>query len=114
MAMIERLEAMLASGRDDTLLRFGLGSAFFKAGEHEKAIPHLKAAVVHDPGYSAAWKLLGKALWQTGDPVGARDAFDQGRPIADAAGDKQTVREIDVFLRKLDRAGGDTTQGDDT
>ena len=62
MGMIERFEAMLAGGRDDALLRFGLGNAYLNEGRHAVAAEHLAVAVRHDPAYSAAWKLLGRAL----------------------------------------------------
>ena len=35
--MRERLQAMLDAGRDDALLRFGLGNACLQAGDHEAA-----------------------------------------------------------------------------
>ena len=45
MGMIENLQAMLASGQDNALLRFTLGSQLLKAGDVEQALPHLAAAV---------------------------------------------------------------------
>ena len=55
----QRFEALLAAGKDSALLRFSLGMQYLKAGESVRAAEHLRAAVAHDPGYSAAWKLLG-------------------------------------------------------
>jgi Tfp pilus assembly protein PilF len=104
MSMIERFEAMLAAGKDGALLRFGLGSEYLKAGDAGRAAVHLRGAVALDPGYSAAWKLLGKALEKT-DPGAAAEAWRQGIATAGAKGDKQAVREMEVFLRRLERAG---------
>lgn len=92
---------MLASGRDDAMLRFGLGSAYFNEKEFQKAVPHLEACIRHDATYSAAYKLLGKALYKIGENEQATTVFETGLPIAVDRGDKQTEREILVFLKKL-------------
>ena len=98
---IRNLEQLLASGKDGALLRFGLGNAYVQVGQFDKAVEHLRHAVVLDPGYSAAWKLLGKTLVATGDNDGARDAYEQGIAAAERKGDKQALREMQVFLRRL-------------
>jgi len=67
----QRFEALLASGKDGALLRFSLGMHYLGTGEPARAAGHLRRAVEQDPDYSAAWKLLGKALAQAGDPAGA-------------------------------------------
>ena len=61
MSLAENFEKMLAAGKDSALLRFSLGNAYLQAGDHARAASHLDAAVAQDAGYSAAWKLLGKA-----------------------------------------------------
>lgn len=106
MTMIERFEGLLAAGKDGTLLRFGLGGEYLKAGSPEKAALHLRAAVTQDPGYSAAWKLLGKALAEAGDGEGAMQAYRTGITAAEAKGDKQAAKEMAVFLRRLEKAAG--------
>ena len=62
---------------------------------------HLRAAVLQDNAYSAAWKLLGKSLAQGNDIDGARDAYLRGIAAADANGDKQAAREMGIFLKRL-------------
>ena len=101
----ENLEKMLAAGRDDAMLRFGLGSAYFNEKNFTKAIPHFEACIKHDAKYSAAYKLLGKALFKVGKDKESRCVFEAGLPIAIDKGDKQTEREILAFLKKLDRKG---------
>jgi predicted Zn-dependent protease len=101
-AMIDRLEALLASGRDGALLRHGLGNALLAAGRAEEAVAHLTRAVEHDPGYSAAWKLLGRALAESGHRERAREAFDRGIEVAETRGDLQAAREMRVFRRRLE------------
>ena len=106
MAMIERFEAMLAAGKDGALLRFGLGSEYLKAGDAPRAAMHLREALALDPGYSAAWKLLGKAL-EKSDAAAAAEAWRKGIEAALGKGDKQAAREMQVFLRRLERGAGD-------
>ena len=101
MGMIENFESMLAQGKDNPLLRFSLGNEYLKAGNIEAAAMHLRTAVVLDSNYSAAWKLLGKALSETGDTVGARAAYESGISAANAKGDKQAAKEMGVFLKRL-------------
>lgn len=99
----EALEKMLAKGMDNGLLRFGLGKAHLDGGDAAQAAEHLQRCVEFDPAYSAAWKLLGKALQASGDHDGARQAWQQGIAAAQAKGDKQAEKEMSVFLRKLDK-----------
>lgn len=103
---VERFEQLLASGKDGALLRFSLGMQYLKAGEGARAAEHLRRAVEQDPQYSAAWKLLGKALEQNGDAAAAADAYRSGIAAAEARGDKQAAREMGVFLRRLEKASG--------
>nr|WP_186329623.1 tetratricopeptide repeat protein [Variovorax boronicumulans] len=105
-ALRANLEKLLASGRDGALLRFGLGQALLQDGQPQQAAPHLQQATAQDPQYSAAWKLLGKALEQLGCTDEAEAAWTQGLAVARERGDMQSVREITVFLRRLQRARG--------
>ncbi|MEP6941585.1 MAG: tetratricopeptide repeat protein [Betaproteobacteria bacterium] len=98
---VEALEKLLASGKDGTLLRFGLGSAYLAAGDAPRATEHLRRALVLDPTYSAAWKLLGKALTQAGDKAAALDAYRDGMAAAQKKGDKQALKEMQVFSKRL-------------
>jgi len=103
MSLIDNFEKMLAGGKDNPLLRFSLGSEYLKVNDAMRAVDHLRAAVRQDPGYSAAWKLLGKALAQAKDVDGAREAYAKGIAAATAKGDKQAAKEMTVFLRRLER-----------
>ncbi len=101
--MIESLEKMLAKGVDNALLRFGLGKAYLDQGDAARAAEHLRHCVDQDPKYSAAWKLLGKALEAGGDLAAARAAWTEGLAAAQAHGDKQAEKEMTVFLKRLDK-----------
>lgn len=104
--MIENFEALLAGGQDNAMLRFSLGNAYLSAGDADKAVGHLRRAIEHDPGYSAAWKILGKALAQTGALAEAIDAYTRGIAVAEEKGDKQAVKEMEVFRRRLEKQRG--------
>lgn len=99
--MIEQLEALLAQGQDNALLRFGLGNGYLKAGAPASAVEHLRMAVRHDPHYSAAWKALGKALTEAGQPAEAVAAYEAGIRSAETKGDVQAAKEMRVFLKRL-------------
>jgi len=103
---VERFEAMLAAGRDSALLRFSLGLQYLKAGDATRAAAHLRSAVSQDADYSAAWKLLGKALAESGAPDEAAVAYRSGIAAAERRGDKQAAKEMTVFLRRLEKAAG--------
>ncbi|MCC7549557.1 MAG: tetratricopeptide repeat protein [Burkholderiales bacterium] len=98
---IANLEKLLAAGKDSAMLRFGLGSAYMKAGDHGTAAAHLQRAVTLEPAYSAAWKLLGQALTQLGQFERALEAYDRGIAAAESRGDKQAAKEMTVFARRL-------------
>jgi Tfp pilus assembly protein PilF len=99
----ERFEALLAAGKDNALLRFSLGLQYLNAGDNARAAAHLRAAVAHDRDYSAAWKLLGRALAAAGASAEASDAYRQGIEAAQRKGDKQAAKEMAVFLRRLEK-----------
>ena len=70
-------------------------------GDAAGAAVALREALAFDPQYSAAWKLLGRALADGGDIAGAIDAFERGIAVARARGDEQAAKEMGVFLRRL-------------
>ena len=101
--LIASLEKLLGTPRDGALLRFSLGSEFLKAGDAAKAAGFLRDAVDKDPGYSAAWKLLGKALTDSGLEAEALEAYRSGMTAAKNKGDKQAGKEMAVFARRLEK-----------
>ena len=101
MSLIDNLEKMLSDGNDSVMLRFGLGSAYFNEKQYQQAIPHLQTCIEMDNHYSAAYKLLGKAQLKLGLKEQAKTTLEEGLVQASQCGDKQTEREIQVFLKKL-------------
>jgi predicted Zn-dependent protease len=100
-SIIENFEAMLARGQDNALLRYSLGNEYLKTGDLARAIGHLRACVALDPEYSAAWKLLGKALAENAQPADAIAAYESGIAAAEKKGDIQAAKEMRVFLKRL-------------
>ena len=101
---IVNLLKLVGTPRDGALLRFSLGSEYLKCAEFEPAIAHFSAAVEKDPGYSAAWKLLGKALAECGRDDEALAAYRKGIAVAQGKGDRQAAKEMTVFARRLEKA----------
>ena len=102
--IIANLEKLIGTPRDGALLRYSLGSEWLKAGQPGKAAECLRAAIARDAHYSAAWKLLGKALTESGDFPGAQGAYAQGIEVAETRGDVQAAKEMRVFLRRLEKS----------
>jgi predicted Zn-dependent protease len=100
---LTNLLKMLHNGRDNALLRFSLGNEYLKSGQADEAVEHLHAAIKHDPAYSAAWKLLGKALESRAAWPEALSAYREGIAVAERRGDKQAAREMTVFARRVER-----------
>jgi predicted Zn-dependent protease len=105
--VVANLERLLGGPRDTPLLRFSLGHEYLKAGETVKAAEQLREAVTRDPEYSAAWKLLGKALTDVNRPGEALEAYRSGIAVAERRGDKQAAKEMSVFARRLEKTLGD-------
>ena len=100
---IPNLLKLVGTPRDGALLRFSLGSEYLKNSDFEPAIAHLGAAVEKDPGYSAAWKLLGRALGESGRNGEALAVFRKGIEVAQSKGDRQAAKEMAVFARRLEK-----------
>jgi Tfp pilus assembly protein PilF len=103
MGALQTFEGMLAGGKDSALLRYSLGTEYMKAGDPARACEHLARAVELDPGYTAAWKLLGKALAAAERRDEALAAYRRGIEVARAKGDRQAEKEMAVFARRLER-----------
>ncbi len=97
------MRQMCGGPRDGALLRVSLANALLAHSDASAAIEQLRAALKFDPDYSAAWKLLGKTLADTGDTPAAIEAYRNGIAAAVKRGDKQAEKEMSVFLRRLER-----------
>lgn len=104
MTIIENLHGMLERGVDSALLRYSLGNELLKVGDADAAIAHLREALKLDNEYSAAWKVLGKALSTNGKHAEAVEVLDHGIEVAERRGDVQAAREMGVFRRRAEQA----------
>ena len=89
---------------DDPVVHFGLAGAYLEAGQPEDAIIEYRETIRLKPDYSAAHRGLGRALEKAERLAEARAAYEKGLEVAAQTGDLQTRKEIEVFLRRLDRA----------
>ena len=102
-SVVRNLEKLLSQGKDSALLRFSLGAEYLKLKQTWIAVYQLRRALEMDPNYSAAWKLLGKALTDAGVLRDALDAYRRGVAIAEQRGDKQAAKEMAVFAQRLEK-----------
>lgn len=112
MPTLADLEKLIGTPRDGALLRFSIGNEHMKAGNAAAAVAQLREAVARDPKFSAAWKLLGKSLVDTGQTGEALEAYRQGIAVAESRGDKQAAKEMTVFARRLEKAAGTNATGE--
>lgn len=101
--LIDNLENMLAQGQDNAMLRFGLGKAYYEYKDYNTACDHLNQAVQFKPEYTAAWKLLGFCQQQLGYLQQALQTYEQGIEAAQTEGDKQAEKEMQVFVKKINK-----------
>src|SRR5258706_824209 len=99
---IVNLLKLVGTPRDGALLRFSLGNEYLKCAELELAIEHLNAAVEKDPGYSAAWKLLGNALAGNGRADEALAAYRKGAEVAEGQAGLQAAKAITGITRRVE------------
>ena len=95
---------MLYKEQDNALIRYSLGNEYLRVKKFTEAIKHLNRAVEIDPGYSAAWKLYGKALADNNRINEAIKAYEKGIAVAEKKGDIQAAREMKVFLKRLKKS----------
>jgi predicted Zn-dependent protease len=110
--LIANLERLLADGKDAPSLRFALASRYLAAGDAAAAVRHAEAAVALDALYSAGWKVLGQAKAAAGDRAGAAASYERGIEIAEARGDRQAAKEMQVFLKRLRKDETHTPPGE--
>ncbi|HET9178323.1 MAG TPA: tetratricopeptide repeat protein [Terriglobia bacterium] len=103
---LESFEEMAAKAPENVMVRYSLGREYLKAKRYAEAERELREALRLKPDYSAAWRELGKSLVGLERLDEAREVYTKGAAVACEKGDLQTQREIEVFLRRLEKAGG--------
>ena len=107
MSQINALEKMLSQGKDNALVRYGLGAAYSALPDGtglDRAVHHLDACIALDPNYSAAYLKLGQALISLATYDRAAEVFERGIEVAEAQGDKQAAKTMTVFKGRCERA----------
>ena len=98
---------LLEKDPSNPMIIYSLGSELFKEGRYEEARDLLQRAIQNKPDYSVAYRMLGRAYYELHENAEARDVFLKGKEVAQGNGDLQTVKEIDVFLRRLQKREAD-------
>lgn len=109
--MLENLKKLINGPRDGALLRFGLANEYLHLQQWPDAAREARAALDFQPDYSAAWKLLGKALQESGELAQSLQAYRDGIAVAEAKGDRQAVKEMTVFARRIEKRLAATDDG---
>jgi uncharacterized protein HemY len=94
---------LLEKDPDNPMILCSLGIELFKEGRYPEAREHLRRAIENKPDYSVAYRMLGRTHYELHENAEARRVFAGGMEVAQENGDLQTVREIDVFLRRIER-----------
>jgi Tfp pilus assembly protein PilF len=102
-AVLQNLLKLCDTPRDNALLRFGIANEYAKAQDWPAAAQQAREALARQGDFSAAWKLLGKALAAGGEATAALAAYRDGITVAQARGDLQAVKEMTVFARRIEK-----------
>ena len=100
---IEEFKEVVEIMPDDPVVRCGLAGAYLDAGQAAAAVVEYGEAIRLKPDYSAAHRGLGRALERAGRIAEAKAAYTKGLEVASGTGDLQTKKEIEVFLRRLEK-----------
>jgi tetratricopeptide (TPR) repeat protein len=109
LSRLEQFQELVDLDPDDYFSHFGYASALFDCGRYPEAVREFREAIRLKPDYSAAFRELGKALERSGAPAEAMQVYRQGIPIAERNGDLQTLKEMQVFLKRLEQGRGRQT-----
>ncbi|MBI2462303.1 MAG: tetratricopeptide repeat protein [Candidatus Rokubacteria bacterium] len=88
---------------DDPVARFGLATACLEAGRAEEAVAEFREVLRLKPDYTAAYRGLGRALERLGRSEEAKAVYREGIALAPKTGDLQTGKEMEVFLKRLEK-----------
>ncbi|CAN5694300.1 tetratricopeptide repeat protein [soil metagenome] len=109
---VDMFSKLLERDPENPMVLYSLGSELFKEERYTEARDRLREAVENKPDYSVAYRTLGRALYELEEDDEALRVFEEGRNIAQRNGDLQTVKEIDVFTKRLRKRRGETEAGE--
>lgn len=99
---VEQFKQLIEMDRNDSVLHYGLGAEYLRLGEFSAAVTAFRRAVELKSDYSAAYRELGRALEPLGRNQETVKAYRKGIEVAEQNGDLQTIKEIEVFLRRME------------
>jgi tetratricopeptide (TPR) repeat protein len=99
---LEQFRQIVEMDPNDYFSRFGFANALVEAGQYQEAIDEFRQAIRLKPDYSAAYRDLGRALEKIAAYDEAMQIYREGIPIAERNGDLQTLKEMQVFLKRLE------------
>lgn len=98
---IARHEERVRLFPDNELAQFSLGKALFDDGQHQRARPHLAAALAVKPDWMALHILLARCDMALGNKEGARAGLLVARDLARAQKHEGPLRETELLLQQL-------------
>ena len=101
-ARVAQMRGLLEKDPEDKTLWFGLGRTLLDLAHPDQAVDAFENATRLDPDYTAAFRDLGRAHLEDGNPCEAARIFAHAIALAEKTGDLQTGREIHVFLRRAE------------
>ena len=102
---IALLRQLAAESPDDATTHFLLGRELLAHGHAAEAMGAFEAAIRAQPDYAAAYRQLGNAMEAAGRREAAAETYRRGIAVAERTQDVQAGREMNAFLKKLERAG---------
>lgn len=94
----------------DAAMKAGL-DAMYQRGEAEAAVRHFRRVLELNPTHYGATFQLAKALDAAGRPEEARPLFEKMKPLAEAAGDTETLNTVTARLARNDDVRASANQG---
>ena len=98
---IQVLVQTLKEDPNDPLGYYLIGIEYYKMARYDEAASAHRRAIELMEDYTAAYRDLGKALRDAGRREEAIAAFERGIAVAERTHDVQTMKEMQVFLRRL-------------
>lgn len=89
---------MLKQQPGDAMIWYGLASEYFKAENWSEASRALQRVVELNPDYTAAYQMLGTALFNQGELAKARRAWAEGIEAADRTGAWKARQHMEGLL----------------
>lgn len=96
---IEQFRKMADADPTNEVGHFSLGRELLSAGDAAGAAASLRRVIELNPNISKAYQLLGQALQQSGDGVGAIDTWTRGVTTADDRGELVPRDEMVTLLK---------------